>query len=183
MYQKCMDGGYCEKTSCDDYRDSQKSNHPVVCVNWNQAKAYCQWAGGRLPTEAQWEKAARGTDERKYPWGDGLPTCAIANYYGKDNYKAACVGDTTEVGSYPSGVSPYGMLDMSGNVWEWVNDWYGENYYQSSPQKNPPGPGSGTFRVKRGGSWIYGSRFVRASYRGWYLPVIRNNYSGFRCVR
>ena len=175
MYQKCMDGRSCEKPSCDYYSDSQKSNHPVVCVNWNQAQAYCKWAGGRLPSEAQWEKAARGTDGRKYPWGDQSPTCSLANIDG-------CGGDTKVVGSFADGASPYGIMDMSGNVWEWVNDRYGENYYQSSPQKNPTGPDSGTDRVLRGGSWGSESRYLRAAYRFRDSPNNWYYYHGFRCV-
>ncbi|HIE56977.1 MAG TPA: hypothetical protein EYP88_01915, partial [Anaerolineales bacterium] len=122
-------------------------NHPAVEVTWYGANAYCQWAGLRLPTEAEWEKAARGTDGRRFPWGDEID-CEHAQY-------ANCRGGLQPVGSKPAGASPYGALDMAGNVWEWVADWYADDYYANSPYENPPGPESGRTRVLRGGSWDY----------------------------
>ncbi|MEI7990172.1 MAG: SUMF1/EgtB/PvdO family nonheme iron enzyme, partial [Chloroflexota bacterium] len=185
MYQKCVADGSCKDpvggkasaTHTDYYGNSQYANYPVINVDWNQAQAYCKWAGGRLPSEAQWEKAARGEDGRKYPWGDGAPDSSLLNY--NQN-----VGDTTEVGKYPSDASPYGIMDMSGNVWEWVNDWYDENYYKNLPQKNPMGSDSGEYRGLRGGSWVNEAWVVRGANRSWNLPGYRNHYYvGFRCAR
>ncbi|MEI7990738.1 MAG: SUMF1/EgtB/PvdO family nonheme iron enzyme, partial [Chloroflexota bacterium] len=183
MYQKCVADGTCKdpvggkasNTHNDYYDNSQYANYPVIYVDWNQAQGYCKWAGGSLPSEAQWEKAARGTEGRKYPWGDQSPTCTLANY-------SECGGDTKAVGSMADGASPYGVLDMSGNVWEWVNDWYGDNYYQSAPQKNPMGPDSGQYRVLRGGSWDGEARDLRSAYRSGGSPGSRGSDGGFRCV-
>jgi formylglycine-generating enzyme required for sulfatase activity len=148
--------------------------HPVVSVTWYGARAYAGWVGAQLPTEAQWEKAARGTDGRQYPWGNQVPDKTLANL---NDY----VGNTTAVGSYPSGASPYGALDMAGNVWEWVADWYGEtNYSIRSTWRNPTGPESGALRVLRGGSWYNDLRYARCAFRSWDYPGDRNRDFGFR---
>jgi serine/threonine-protein kinase len=173
QYQRCVAAGQCAAPSCSG---TGQGNHPVVCVSWQDAANYCAWAGGRLPTEAEWEKAARGADGRKYPWGNQTPSCTLANYFG-------CQGRTNAAGSYPAGASPYGVLDMAGNVWEWVADWYGERYYANSSGENPTGPASGQGRVLRGGSWVNEQRFVRAAYRVWSDPGSRNDNLGFRCAR
>lgn len=180
LYEACVDAGGCTlPKNTSRYDDVEYENHPVVYVDWNQADAYCSWRDASLPTEAQWEKAARGEDGRTYPWGEGI-SCNQANYYDGSKY---CVGDTTEVGSYESGKSPYGMYDMAGNVWEWVNDWYDENYYSNSPFSNPLGPDSGQFRVLRGGAWDGYGYLLRASLRDWLAPGGFSSGFGFRCVR
>ena len=188
MYAQCVKDGPCQapsqsgsSTRTSYFGNSQYDNYPVTSVNWTDANAYCNWAGARLPTEAEWEKAARGTDGGTYPWGNTSPTCSLANLtpYGK----SACVGDTSAVGSTPSGASPFGALDMAGNVWEWVNDWYGPAYYASSPASNPKGPSSGTLRVLRGGSWNNNENGMRSAVRVWNIPSLSYNYFGFRCAR
>ena len=184
QYRKCVEAGTCrEPTSCDwgepTYSDPSKAKHPVVCVGWDDATAYCTWVEARLPTEAEWEKAAGGTDGRKYPWGNSEPDCKQANYWGKDG---GCVGETSAVGSYPTDISPYGALDMAGNVWEWVSDWFDDGYYARSPASNPPGPASGQERVLRGGSWYFTAVGLRTTARFRYLPDARGDVAGFRCA-
>ncbi len=155
-----------------------KENHPVVNVSWNDAKAYADWAGVVLPTEAQWEKAARGTDGRIYPWGNDWDKKKCANY--------ANSGEGTQpIGGFPMGASPYGVLDMAGNAWEWCGDRYGETYYKTALAKNPTGPVTGNYRVLRGGSWIDGNDYVcRGAYRSiiGYFPYCYDGYIGFRCA-
>jgi formylglycine-generating enzyme required for sulfatase activity len=185
-YKLCVDAGACQPpldtssfTRAGYYGNSQFDNYPVIYVDWNMSKTYCEWRGARLPTESEWEKAARGMDGRTYPWGETID-CTYANYAGDP--KGACVGDTTAVGSYASGQSPYGVYDMAGNVWEWVNDWYSETYYSSSPVSDPQGPGSGPFRVLRGGSWYSSNYGVRSAVRGRFDPTSSGNDVGFRCA-
>ncbi len=154
------------------------ASHPAVQISWNDAVAYCRWAGGRLPTEAEWEKAARGTDGRLYPWGDAFD-CKLGNFGGVD-----CDGyrQTAPVGRFPAGASPYGALDMAGNTWEWVADAYAEDYYARSPNRNPPGPDGGALRVMRGGSWFYGREDVRSARRDYVGPDHSGADTGFRCA-
>jgi serine/threonine-protein kinase len=186
MYSLCVEAGVCREpalnrsyTHSSYYGNSEFDDYPVIYVNWNMAKTYCEWADRRLPTEAEWEKAARGENANVYPWGNKTPNYRLLNYN-------SFVGDTTEVGTYPDGASIYGAYDMAGNVWEWVNDWYSETYYSSSPSSNPEGPDSGQYRVLRGGAWYFHDSNVRSAYR--YGddpddPTIASSYIGFRCSR
>jgi formylglycine-generating enzyme required for sulfatase activity len=152
-----------------------EKDHPVVLVSWDDAHAYCQWAGKHLPSEAQWEKAARGTDGRRYTWGDEFDSA-------KANTKESERGDTTPVGSLsPQGDSPYGASDMTGNVWEWVADWYDSDYYSQSPSANPTGPITGTYKVLRGGSWSFNQFYARTSFRHKVMPDYTYDFVGFRC--
>jgi len=176
LYKDCVGANGCTlPKSTKLYNDSEYKNYPVGFVDWKQADTYCKWRNASLPTEAQWEKAARGTDGRTYPWGEGI-SCDQATYSG-------CKSFTTEVGSYESGKSPYGIYNMADNVWEWTNDWYDENYYASSPYSNPLGPDSGQDRVLRGGSWSSSEEALRTSSRDWLPPGIASQIFGFRCVR
>jgi formylglycine-generating enzyme len=196
LYKACVAAGGCTDTSVSfdpvfcNYALDGRENHPMNCVDWQQSKDYCEWARKYLPTEAQWEKAARGTDGRKYPWGN-MPeaSCAYAvtGLSGLIGGLGCGENRTWEVGSKPYGISPYGAYDMIGNVYEWTADWFSESYYAQAPESDPLGPANedGDFlsRVLRGGNWDnnYLENF-RASYRTYNSPTARSSTSGFRCA-
>lgn len=186
-YAECVEDGACEAPALvssnrrHHYFDAPAyADYPVVFVSWAQAAAFCQYDGGRLPTEAEWEKAARGDGaaERLYPWGNAMPSCRLANMGGPEG----CVGDTDRVGRRIDGQSPYGVLDMAGNVWEWVADWYDPTYYEVGPAENPSGPSHGRLKVMRGGCWMSGADSLRVSCRKAELPAAWAGNVGFRCA-
>ena len=175
LYKNCVDAGGCSLPGdVVKYNNSKYANHPVVYVDWDQATAYCAWRGVRLPGEAEWEKAARGTDGRAYPWGNDAPNKDLANY-GKT------VGDTTVVGSYEKGKSPFGVYDMAGNVWEWVADWY--TVYPGNTTSMGSTDYGTKYRVLRGGSWYYDTGYMRVIFRNWGHSDAKSEYYGFRCAR
>ena len=184
-YKACVDAGGCtvpgsfaSQTRDSYYNNPAYTDYPVLEVDWFQANTFCAWEGKRLPTEAEWEKASRGNSgTHLYPWGNNAPDLTLLNYNSNR-------GDTTQVGAYPNGASPYGVMDMAGNAWEWVNDWYAESYYSISPANNPIGPATGTVRVLRGGAWNGTDNDVRTASRYNYgYPELRSNTIGIRCAR
>ncbi|MCC7264501.1 MAG: SUMF1/EgtB/PvdO family nonheme iron enzyme, partial [Candidatus Latescibacteria bacterium] len=180
QYRACFEAGACAEpvaASLCNWGGAVGDDHPINCIRWAEAEAYCAWAGLRLPSEAEWEKAARGTDGRTYPWGEDFDRDR-ANY--ADN---GFMQRTRPVGSYPEGRSPYGAEDMAGNVYEWVADWYEPNYYAASPPSDPPGPASGAQRVLRGGSWWFEPHQMRTFHREPYHPADTDVDIGFRCAR
>jgi formylglycine-generating enzyme required for sulfatase activity len=173
QYAACVSAGACNAPSCS--WDCSKADNPATCLLQSDAKAYCAWAGGRLPSEAEWEKAARGSAGNKYPWGNSEPDCTLANMSG-------CGGAVQPVGSLSAGASPYGALDMAGNVVEMVADWYDAAYYASSPSSDPTGPASGTRYGGRGGGFKSAALFQRTSKRDWYDLTDTAAGLGFRCA-
>jgi len=178
-YTQCVAAGECESTLSAGDADWNGATYPVIGVSWNYATAYCAWAGGRLPTEAEWEYAAGGPESRIYPWGDdqrqGYANCHEDDC--RDGFET-----TSPVGTFPEGASWVGALDMAGNVWEWVNDWYSDSYYGISPTSNPPGPASGTYRVFRGSSFVDSLLNLRVANRDSDNPDVCSDGVGFRCV-
>jgi len=193
-YALCVDAGVCDSTTDTSayessysrrfyYGNPEYADYPLIYASWYEAQAYCQWRGGHLPTEAEWEKAARGgLKQKSYPWGDESPVCEAGSKNGAtfDDNGICNNTDTTRVGSYSP--NEYGLYDMVGNVWEWVSDAYDENYYSNSPSENPTGSQAGFYRVIRGGGWDSQMNGLRVSDRRFNPPDSGSLSSGFRCV-
>ena len=179
-YRECVVAGKCSMPGRDHkectYGHTGLDGYPVNCVSWSQADAYCRWAGKRLPTEAEWEKAARGTDGRVFPWGNGPAICTLTQYL-------KCDGRPYPVAAFSEVASPHGATQMAGNVWEWVADWYGASYYASCPSKNPQGPPSGKYRVLRGGSYRSTDFFLSTTHRNKAAGGLQQRDHGFRCAK
>ena len=198
LYEACVNDGACSPpqnsglgTRSSYYGNSQYSNYPVIYVDWYQSNTYCEWRDSRLPTEAEWEKAARGINEYNYPWGNDFQ-CRNGNFddiQGLNGYIIPggpnCDGfeDTAPVGSFGSGKSPFGIYDMAGNIWEWVSDLYDGNYYLESSYQDPQGPSSGNGQVIRGGAWdVANEKNLLTTRRIGFEPLTTGNYLGFRCA-
>ncbi|MEZ4560740.1 MAG: SUMF1/EgtB/PvdO family nonheme iron enzyme, partial [Caldilineaceae bacterium] len=175
QYARCVDAGACTPPENDFWNQPGNAARPVVNVDWHQAAAYASWVDGRLPTEAEWEKACRGTDARLYPWGNGAPDPERATFGNRGRGPDA-------VASLPAGAGPYGLLDMAGNVWEWTADWYVADTYTWDSVDNPTGPLDGSYRALRGGSWYNAAGTMRCTFRNWYYPQTNNDIAGFRVV-
>jgi len=179
MYLKCIRTGKCTTPATDNvlYDKWAYRNHPIVYVTWFQADEYCQWAGRRLPTEAEWEKVARGTDGRMYPWGDIFPNPRLANF------DLTMIHESVPSYRYPMGVSPYGALNLAGNVREWVADWFDPKYYTNSPHSNPQGPLTGFERSLRSASYNEDRREIAVYQRYKHEPLSPGLSRGFRCAQ
>jgi len=197
MYQACVEEQKCPKPQylnsvdvSDYYGNPEYDEYPVIHVTFTHAQAYCNWAGGKLPTEAQWEKAARGNEGNMFPWGNDLPDADLVNLCDsscargseRENHFSDGYPGTSPVGSFPNGASPYGALDMAGNVWEWTSDYFQPTYYSVSPDDNPLGPNSGTTRTIRGGSWTNPTSGIRTTARTSLTPGKILDTLGFRCI-
>lgn len=188
QYSLCVADGVCEApfyqrsaTRDDYYGNPDFADYPRVAVSWHEAAIYCEWVGGRLPTEAEWVRAARGRDKRVYPWGNEPPSCELANSLDENNGRN-CAGDTLPVESFPQGASPFGVLNLAGNVWEWTADWYHQDYYSVSPAENPQGPERGGTKVVHGGGFDYSWERMRVAYTSDHDPREHKISFGFRCV-
>jgi formylglycine-generating enzyme required for sulfatase activity len=198
-YTSCVDAGVCtkppdasDKSEPYNYGAAGREQHPINGVTWQQAATYCKWRGKRLPTEAEWEKAARGGCELYsgdcaaappvYPWGQEPPDCTRANYT-PDQPPDCGNGTTLPVGSLPAGRSPYGLWDMAGNVWEWTSDWYQHEYYAKSPEYYPQGPLTGEARTRRGGAYSTEAQSIRVTRRHGVFPDSVAVANGIRCAR
>ena len=175
-YDLCVRAAVCVAPPCSSWQPTTKGNWPVACVNWQEASNYCAWVGKRLPTEAEWEIAARGNSSFIYPWGDVTPNCMHANF-------SLCSFNSTQAARmFIAGKSFFNAYDMAGNVAEWVFDWYGP-YESTPPTPNPTGPPTGTQRIVRGGDYNSGSAGLRVSHRGPVDPIMRVDTIGFRCAK
>lgn len=185
-YKACVDAGACPEVGvcAGTFDPDARADHPAICLSFEMAEAYCTWAGKQLPTEAQWEKAARGVHRTRYPWGEAIADCERANLELGDVTPCEGQGDTAPVGSRPAGASPYGAMDMSGNVWERVADWFDPHAYRRGPVADPVGPPTGSSRVLRGGAYTSPETFVRATTRdGAFEPELAGLNVGVRCVQ
>jgi formylglycine-generating enzyme required for sulfatase activity len=178
MYALCVKARKCRHTASYDtfLDDPAYADYPVHYVNWYDAAAFCKWERGRLPSEAEWEKAARGVNAFRYPWGNSQPDASLLNYNGE-------LGAPRSAYAYWAGMSPYGLLNMAGNVQQWVADWYSTDYYASSPPQNPTGPLRGTLKILRGGGFWDNAKEVQTFFRFRHDPTSAGAHRGIRCVQ